>query len=447
MPAFEVDLVAAAYDFRTFIQVVKPDYEFGLHHERLILELVLTALMPGGRFYAAMPPRHGKSELASVLLPAWYIGRFPDKRILHVGNAAMLIEQFSRRVREIVASEKYRQIFPKFEVDPTRNRINDWRTLAGGGYLGCGVEANISGHGADLIIIDDPHKDEDWRSMHRLDRVHHWYSQAAYTRLEPGGSIVMVATRWHLQDLPGRLLTDSSDKWRSLVFPALAGDDDELGRAPGEALWPSRFDKHYLEAIRDKGGREWQTLYQNDPQAGTDIVFNLDKIPIIAVEMEGLFWTADFAVTSKSSADYSVCCCWQWDGNVLTMVDSFRMRANYPIVREELLARLRGNNLKLVLPQDLIEKVLFEDIQGELGGRRIEQKNLSGDKVAKAQAAAMQVERGKVRMVAKGAYLEVRRELASFPMARYDDCVDNLSLAVEYVLGQRRGGTESGLNV
>ena len=447
VPQFSDDLVAAAYDFRSFIQAVKPDYEFGLHHERLILELVLTALMPRGRFYAGMPPRHGKSELASVLLPAWYIGRYPQNRILHVGNAAMLIETFSRRIREIVASEKYQQIFPKFGVDPKRNRVNDWRTTSGGGYLGCGVEANISGHGADLIIIDDPHKDEDWLSMRRLDRVYHWFSQAAYTRLEPGGSIVMVATRWHRQDLPGRLLTDGVDKWRALVFPALAGDDDELGRAPGEALWPARFPATDLAKIRDKGGREWQTLYQNEPQAGTDVVFDIDKIPILGAEIEGLFWTGDFAVTSRTSADYSVACCWQWDGNELTLVDSFRMRANYPIVRDELLARLRETELNLVLPQDLIEQVLVEDIQGQLGRRRIHQISMVGDKIAKAQAAAMLVEQGKVAMVAKGAYLPFRRELAYFPQGRYDDCVDNLSLAVEYVLGLRRGGTESGLNV
>lgn len=282
--------------------------------------------------------------------------------------------------------------------------------------------------------------------MLRLDRVHHWYSQAAYSRLEPGGSIVMVATRWHLQDLPGRLLADSSDKWRSLVFPAIAGDDDELGRAPGEALWPARFSVEYLLAIKRRGGREWETLYQNNPQAGIDILFDRDKIPIVAAGLPGQFWTADLAVTSQTRADYTVCCCWHWDDDTLTMVDSFRMQANYPIVRDELLARLMGNDLKLVLPQDMIEKVLFEDIQGQLTRRRIEQRNLLGDKIAKAQPAALLVEQGKVAMVAKGAYLDVLKELSNFPMYRYDDSVDNLSLAAVYVMSLRRGGTEAGQN-
>ena len=437
-----IDLTACAYDFRSFIQAVKPDYIFALHHERLILELVLTAMMPGGRFYAGMPPRHGKSELASILLPAWYLGRYPEKRILHIGNSAMLVQEFSRQLRQLVASDLYRAIFPAFGIDSKRNRVNDFRTSSGGGYLCCGTEANISGHGADLIIIDDPHKDEDWRSKHRLDRIYHWFSQAAYTRLEPGGSIVMVATRWHQQDLPGRLLSDGADKWRSLVFPALAVDDDELGRAPGDALWPERYPAADLTKIRDKGGREWQTLYQNEPQSATDIVFAIEKIPIKAVEMEGLFWTIDLALTSKSTADYSVGCLWQYDGKVLTLVNSFRMRASYTVVRERILNELRDNDLKLVLPQDLIEQTLLEDIQGQVGRRRINAINMQGDKIAKAQAAALMVEQGNVGMLARGAYLDIRRELAYFPQGRYDDCVDNLSLAVEFVLGNRPGTIE-----
>ena len=354
----------------------------------------------------------------------------------------MLVQEFSRQLRQLVASDLYRAIFPAFGIDSKRNRVNDFRTSSGGGYLCCGTEANISGHGADLIIIDDPHKDEDWRSKHRLDRIYHWFSQAAYTRLEPGGSIVMVATRWHQQDLPGRLLSDGADKWRSLVFPALAVDDDELGRAPGDALWPERYPAADLTKIRDKGGREWQTLYQNEPQSATDIVFAIEKIPIKAVEMEGLFWTIDLALTSKSTADYSVGCLWQYDGKVLTLVNSFRMRASYTVVRERILNELRDNDLKLVLPQDLIEQTLLEDIQGQVGRRRINAINMQGDKIAKAQAAALMVEQGNVGMLARGAYLDIRRELAYFPQGRYDDCVDNLSLAVEFVLGNRPGTIE-----
>ena len=435
------DLTACAYDFRTFIQAVKPDYIFALHHERLILELVLTAMMPGGRFYAGMPPRHGKSELASILLPAWYLGRYPENRIIHIGNSAMLVQEFSRQLRQLVASDLYRAIFPAFGIDSKRNKVNDFRTSAGGGYLCCGVEANISGHGADLIIIDDPHQDEHWRSPFRLDRVYDWYSHAARTRLQPGGSVVMVATRWHSLDLPGRLLTDGIDKWRSLVFPALAKDKDELGRAPGDALWPERFPATELAKIRDKGGREWQTLYQNEPQAGTDIVFEISKIPILSERMAGQFWTLDLALTSKSTADYSVGCLWQYSDGILTLVDSFRVRQSYAIVRQRIIATLLNSEHKLVLPSDLLEQTLYEDIRQELP-RRIELVDMPGDKITKAQPAAMLVSQGKVAMVSTGAYLDVRQELAYFPQGRYDDCVDNLSLAVEFVLGNRPGTIE-----
>ena len=449
-PDLSLHRMAAAYNFRDFIKVIKPDYIFAPHHERLIVELFVAGQAPRSRFYVGMPPRHGKSELASVLLPAWYIGRFPERRILHVGNAQMLVESFSRRVREIVRSDTYRTIFPALEVDPRRNRINDWRTTSGGGYLCCGVEASISGHGADLIIIDDPHKDDDWRSMASLDRIYDWFYHAAYTRLEPGGSVVMVATRWHIQDLPGRLLADGTDNWRCLVLPALAGVGDELGRQPGEALWPGRFPASELEKIRKQQGRQWQTLYQNEPQAGTDVLFDISKIERVAedpddIEMAealeerkveyGYFYTADLALTAKTTADYSVVCFWHWNGAELRLLDSWRVRQSFSDVKDRIVEMMSGNEYKLFLPSDLIEKALHEVLKKEVesGYRRVKQISMEGDKLYKAQLPALMVEQGQVMVQARGAYLDFLKEISQFPQGRYDDFVDNFSLAAEAV--------------
>ena len=286
--------------------------------------------------------------------------------------------------------------------------------------------------------------------MASLDRIYDWFYHAAYTRLEPGGSVVMVATRWHIQDLPGRLLADGTDNWRCLVLPALAGVGDELGRQPGEALWPGRFPASELEKIRKQQGRQWQTLYQNEPQAGTDVLFDISKIERVAedpddIEMAealeerkveyGYFYTADLALTAKTTADYSVVCFWHWNGAELRLLDSWRVRQSFSDVKDRIVEMMSGNEYKLFLPSDLIEKALHEVLKKEVesGYRRVKQISMEGDKLYKAQLPALMVEQGQVMVQARGAYLDFLKEISQFPQGRYDDFVDNFSLAAEAV--------------
>ena len=191
-----------------------------------------------------MPPRHGKSELCSVYLPAWYLGTHPERRVILAGHEADFAASWGRRVRDVL-EEHGRQLFGA-RVRADSAAANRWDLVGhAGGMVTAGVGGTITGRGADLLVIDDPHKSaEETGSVTYRERVWDWYRAVARTRLEPGAGVVVVQTRWHEDDLAGRLLADAEsegDRWQVLSLPAVAEDDDPLGRSVGDPLWPERF--------------------------------------------------------------------------------------------------------------------------------------------------------------------------------------------------------------
>jgi predicted phage terminase large subunit-like protein len=209
-----------------------------------------------------MPPRHGKSELASRRFPAWYLGAFPDRQIIAASYNSELASDFGREVRNIVNSREYRALF-ETALAPDSQAANRWHTSQGGSYVAAGVGTAITGRGAHVLLIDDPIKDrEEADSSATRSRVYDWYTSTAYTRLMPGGAIVLIQTRWHENDLAGRLLEaqerTGGDKWDVLELRAI---DDQ-----GQALWPEWYPLSDLERIRSViGPRDWSALYQQRP--------------------------------------------------------------------------------------------------------------------------------------------------------------------------------------
>ncbi len=209
-----------------------------------------------------MPPRHGKSELASRRFPAWYLGAYPKHQIIAASYNSELASDFGRDVRNVVASREYRALFETALAEDSQ-AANRWHTNAGGSYVAAGVGTAITGRGAHVLLIDDPIKDrEEADSATTRDRVWDWYTSTAYTRLMPGGAIVLIQTRWHEDDLAGRLLTaqkrTGGDSWEVLELKAI---DEE-----GNALWPAWYPVPELERIRSViGPRDWSALYQQSP--------------------------------------------------------------------------------------------------------------------------------------------------------------------------------------
>jgi predicted phage terminase large subunit-like protein len=217
-----------------------------------------------------MPPQHGKSLLISQHLPAWYLGTFPDRRVILTGYEADFAAQWGRKARDLL--EQWGSLFG-VRVSRRSSAVHRW-DLEGreGGMTTAGVGGPITGRGAHLLIVDDPIKnDEEARSASHRQKQWDWWQSTASTRLRPGGLFVVVQTRWHRDDLAGRILREAKtngQRWREIRLPALAEDYDPLGRAPGEALWPEVYTEQHLNRIRERQTNYyWRSLYQQDPQA------------------------------------------------------------------------------------------------------------------------------------------------------------------------------------
>ena len=297
-------------------------YEPGWIHKEICQKLekfeqdVIDKKSP--RLMLFMPPRHGKSELASTQFPGWFLGRNPDKEVIATSYASTLALSFSRKVRELIRSPGYNTLFPKTKLVKDSQSTENWLTTEGGGYLAAGVGGPITGKGADALIIDDPVKNRaDAESATERQRVWDWYSSTAYTRLMPGGGVLLILTRWHQDDLAGRLLYEmqhGGDKWDIIVYPAIAVHKERY-REEGEPLNPERYD---LEALaRIKGAltkRDWGALYQQSPSTEEGSIIKrqdwnrwLDEEP---PNCTYIIQSLDTAFDNKSTADYSVITTW-----------------------------------------------------------------------------------------------------------------------------------------
>ena len=260
-----------------FTQATYPGYEPAPHHRLIVEKLEAVERGELRRLMLFVPPRHGKSELASVRFPAWYVGRDPKRKVILTSYGAVLAYKFSRRVRNLVRSPLYRRLYPGIDLTGDAAAVAFWAWEKDGEEAGAfnaaGVGGGITGEGCDLLVVDDPVKDaKEALSLTVRDDCYEWYSSTAYTRLDrSANAIVLIMTRWHEDDLAGRLLQqqdEGGETWEVVDLPALAesGREDALGRAPGRPLWPERFDEARLAVIRTTVREQWwEALYQQRP--------------------------------------------------------------------------------------------------------------------------------------------------------------------------------------
>lgn len=285
-----------------FAEYTNPAYIPAPHHALIAAKLEAVERGEIKRLMITMPPRHGKSELASRRFPAWYIGRNPGKQIIAASYNSDLASDFGREVRNIVSSPEYSKLFGT-ALAADSQAANRWHTDAGGMYVAAGVGTAITGRGADILLIDDPFKDrEEADSEIRRGRVWDWYTSTAYTRLMPGGAVVIINTRWHDDDLSGRLLADmqdGGDQWEVLSLPAIRPD--------GSALWPEWYPLERLEQIRSVlPARDWNSLYQQNPIPDDGDYFKSDWLNDYDQLPDGLsvYGASDYAVTD-GDGDYT----------------------------------------------------------------------------------------------------------------------------------------------
>jgi len=299
-----------------FSGFVKNNYQASWLHIEIARQLERVEKGEVKRLMLFVPPRNGKSELGSILFPAWYLGKHPEKEIITSSYSSDLAQDFGYKTRNLVDSQEYQEIFKTKLREDSKNKAK-WMTQEGGSYTAVGVGGAITGRGADLLIIDDPVKNrEEAESQLIRDNKWNWYTSTAYTRLEKGGAVILILTRWHKDDLAGRLLqaeADGGDKWEVVKFPAIATQDEKY-RKQGEALWSDKYDLDALMAIKKTiGNYDWSALYQQEPQSSETQEFKQEHILYrTQEELDRLstlnYLTIDTAISERASADNTGFC-------------------------------------------------------------------------------------------------------------------------------------------
>ena len=346
--------------------LLQKEYRPNWHHEVLAKKLELVSEGKCRRLMVFMPPRHGKSELASIKFPAWYLGKHPDKEVICCSATAEGAERFARRTRDLVQDELHTAIFPDCKLQKGSKSVADWRVSKRGGMRGTGIGGLISGMGANVLIIDDPVKDREAAESDLMRRqTWDWYTSTAFTRLEKGGSVILVMTRWHDDDLAGRLLEAEGEKgyyysvkdskwvkctegdfsgqrlgqWEVVRFPAVA-EENERFRFVNEPLWVDKYDKAALEEIKGTVGlRDWGALFQQNPVTEEGAEFDKKWIKYWKELPKNLRYvtTVDLAISQKTTADDSVVMtCGMDAGDNIYVVEYRAWKANPSEVIDEI---------------------------------------------------------------------------------------------------------------
>lgn len=440
----------ARVDFIEFVNAVWPDFISGAHHRRIAKLFEAVARGEKKRLIINLAPRHSKSEFASYLLPAWFLGQFPKKKVMQISNTAELAEGFGRKVRNLVDSPEYKRIFPELELRTDSKAAGRWNTNYNGEYFASGVGGTVTGRGADLLIIDDPHSEgEAVLAQHNpeiYDKVFSWYTSGPRQRLQPGGAIIIVATRWSLRDLVGQVLEhsakNSGDKWEVIEFPAILPS--------GKPLWPEFWSLAELEAVRNEiPPAKWQAQYQQQPTSEANAIVKREwwqpwtgKNP---PPVDFVLMAMDTAFEKKSSADYSaivVFGVWtnEEDGDQanLILLEAWRERLEFPDLKERVLSMYKEwEPDSCIIEKKASGAPLIYELR-RMGVPVQEYTPTRGnDKITRLNAVADIFASGKVWAPQTRWAEELIDEVASFPSGRHDDFVDATSLCLHRF---RQGG-------
>lgn len=433
---------AARDDLLAYAVGMTPTYRTPPHLRLLADKLMAVKNGTIKRLAVFMPPRHGKSNLASELFPAWYLGHRPTHQVLFTTYGQDLADGFGRKVRNAVAEPKHTRSFPESVLADDSQSAKRFNTTAGGVYYAVGAGGAVTGRGADLLLIDDPLKNREEADSRLIrDKLWDWFASTAYTRLMPGGAVVLIQTRWHEDDLAGRLLR-GDEPWEVINLPAIAEHGDALGRDVGRALWPDQYDVPALNNIRATiGEREFAALYQQRPSPLEGALFKRDWIQRGKAPRSGtrVAMGVDLAISTKDNADYTAIVIMARDEfGKLYVLDAVRERVDFP----NALRLIRNMADKWSPKAILIEQVAFQAVvvQELLRQTTLPIKGVTPDKdkMTRAQPLALRYEQGLVIHEMLPSWFE--DEMLAFPNAQHDDSVDALVYAYQGVMRMTPGG-------
>jgi predicted phage terminase large subunit-like protein len=410
--------------FDDWLPLVSPEWDWQARHLAYIrqhLDKVTTGQCD--RLMIFLPPRHGKSEMVTVRYAAWRLERNPGQRVIIGAYNQLLAEKFSRKVRRIAKS--------RVALSTERTAVLDWETAAGGGLRAVGVGGGITGMGGDLIIIDDPVKSrEEANSEAYRERCWDWYTDDLFTRREPHAAMILIMTRWHDDDLAGRILaSEDGPKWQVVSLPAEAHDDDVLGRKPGEALWPERYPIAVLSEIRGVLQSEYHALYQQEPLPESGVIFlrewferPTDIVDRIGYDLVIQAW--DTAYEEGKENDYSACVTIGRRRNLYYVLDAWRARLAFPQLVEAIKEKAAQFEADGILVEGKASGKSAVQSLRQSTRLPIVEVPAEKDKVARANVITPTCEAKRVHIPA-GAYGDLLLgELLRFPSGKHDDLVD-----------------------
>jgi predicted phage terminase large subunit-like protein len=439
--------------FIAFVERMWPEFIAGRHHKIMAEAFEKIARGELKRLIINMPPRHTKSEFASYLLPAWFLGQYPQKKIIQSSHTAELAVGFGRKVRNLLAQEEYQEVFPDVGLRSDSKAAGRWNTSKGGDYFAIGIGGAVTGKGADLLIIDDPHSEQEGQSADPkvFEHTYEWYTSGPRQRLQPGGAIVIVMTRWSKKDLTGRIIDDAArrgttDEWEVIEFPALLGENED------RPLWPEFWSLKELTALKNELPLpKWMAQYMQRPTSEEAAIIKREwwqeweksNPPVCDFIIQS--W--DTAFTKKTRSDPSACTTWgvffkdESDGSTSTniiLLDAFDERMEFPELKRRAvdeyqawqpdicIIEAKASGLPLIFEMRQAG-IPVQDFTPSRGNDKLSRVNAVSDLFASGRVWAPQT-----RWAEK-----VIEQFADFPNGDHDDLVDSSTQAL---LRFRQGG-------
>ena len=433
-------------NFMAFVKEMWPGFVHGRHHALMAKKFEEIAEGKLKRLIINMPPRHTKSEFASNMLPAWFLGNHPGKKVIQCSNTAELAVGFGRKVRNLVDSEQYAKIFPNVSLRSDSKAAGRWATNHGGDYFAIGVGGTVTGKGADLLIIDDPHSEQEARLAQGdptvFDSVYEWYTSGPRQRLQPGGAIIIVMTRWSDKDLTGKVIKNDATDWEIIELPAIMPS--------GKALWPEFWSLNELEALKEElPAYKWNAQYQQKPTGEEGAIvkrdwwkrWESDRAPFCEFVIQS--W--DTAFTKSQRSDYSACTTWgvfhlnEDPNNVnIILLDAVKDKLEFPELKEKakemydewkpdaciIEAKAAGAPLIFELRRMGVYVQDYTPVRGN-------------DKFVRLNSVTDLFRSGKVWAPDTRWADELIEEMARFPNAEHDDLTDS---ATQALIRFRQGG-------
>jgi predicted phage terminase large subunit-like protein len=450
----------AQSSFLEFMKTVWPDFIMGYHFQ--LISDAFDDIVAGKkkRLIICMPPRHGKSKSSSVHLPAYFLGRYPNKKIIQTSNTAELAVGFGREVRDLLMEPAYQAVFPGVDLKADSKAAGHWHTNKGGEYFAIGTGGTVTGKGADLLIIDDPHSEQEAKlaefKPEIYDDAYEWYTSGPRQRLQPGGAIVVLMTRWSKRDLVGRILDaqtakEGVDQWEVIELPAVLPS--------GKLLWPEYWSVEEMDALKaELPLTKWLSQYQQNPTSSEGALikkewwqpWKRDKPP----ECEAIIASFDTAFTKHDRSDYTACTTWgvfmRTDENsgkevpAVILLDAWRKKLAFPELKSEALKHYRKYEPDVMLIEaraaglPLIYElramgIPVQDYTPTRGNDKISRVNAITDIFASNGVWAQSSREG----VWPKWVDEVVTECNDFPAGAHDDYVDTVSMAL---MRYRQGG-------